>query len=80
MKKRFAISMFIFLLAGSALYANPKIFKPHKGLTGKDTVRVNCAYCHTKAGIPKKKAADKTAYLKDPYCAIEGCHAQPKQP
>jgi hypothetical protein len=69
---------FIAFFASQTLWATPKIFKPHKGLKGKDDASVNCAYCHTKASVEKKKGQDKDTLYKSPYCAIAECHPPKK--
>ncbi len=74
MKKIVFFITFIALLAAGALSANPKIFKPHKGLKGKDEASLNCAYCHSKAAIPKTSGQDLNAAKKGQYCAMNGCH------
>ncbi len=64
----------VVLLAGNALFANPTVFKPHKGKKGKDQARINCVYCHNKAKLPKQKAKDLAKLKKGQYCAGKDCH------
>ncbi len=62
------------LFLGSALFAGVPLNKQHKGMTGKDDAKVNCAYCHTKAGNPKTTGNDLETLKKGSYCAIKDCH------
>jgi hypothetical protein len=61
------------MLAGTALFADVLLNKKHKGLNGRDGDKVNCVYCHTKAGNPKV-GKDYEKYKSGPYCKIKGCH------
>lgn len=65
------------MLLGTALSANVLLNKKHKGLNGLEGDKVNCAYCHQKAGITKgEKVKDKDyeKYKSGPFCKIKGCH------
>jgi len=74
MKKILAAFVLVSMFAGSLLMANVAVNKQHKTLKGKDGAKVNCAYCHTKAKIPKKKGNDINALKKGEYCSQKGCH------
>ena len=78
MKKVLVILMLVLLFAGTAVLASKKgpIKDKHKGLTGLEGAKVNCAYCHSpkKANNPKTEDNDLNALKKGPYCAIKGCH------
>lgn len=62
------------MLFCATLFANPKIFKIHKGKKGKNEAKINCVYCHSNAEIPKEKSNDIKAFLKGTYCASKDCH------
>ncbi len=62
------------MLIAAVLNANPVIYKPHKGMTGKDSAKVNCVYCHKTASIPKVKGNDVEKLKKAPTCAMKDCH------
>lgn len=70
----------IFAILGTALMVSPMVFgsmdlnKKHADKTGKDGAKVNCAYCHTTAGIKKEKGLDMAALQKGDSCAMAGCH------
>ena len=74
MKKLIIGVALVAFFMSQVLYANTTIFEPHKEKKGKDDATVNCAYCHTKAGIEKKDKQDLEKLKKGSYCAIEGCH------
>lgn len=72
----FALALATMLL-GTALSANVLLNKKHKGLNGKQGDKVNCAYCHEKAGIGKtEKTKDKNyeKFKTGPFCKTKGCH------
>jgi cytochrome c553 len=62
------ISMFI----GGAALADVQLNNKHKGKKKGDEI-VNCAYCHTKAGIPKA-GKDYAKYKTNEACKGQGCH------
>ena len=66
--------MLLTLFVSATLMATVPIGKKHKGLTHPGGDKVNCAYCHTKHKIEKKKGQDLDALKKKPSCAGEGCH------
>ena len=72
MKKIFIGIVLTVLLASELLIADGKINQAHLNMTGRNNEKINCAYCHTTAKIPKKKGTDKTAFSKNPSC--EKCH------
>lgn len=73
MKKLLFILAIASMLIGTAIGADVLLNKKHKGLNGKDGDKVNCVYCHKKAGNPKK-TKEYEKYKKGPFCMIEGCH------
>jgi cytochrome c553 len=60
------------MLVGTSLFADVPLNKKHKDLT-KDGEKVNCAYCHTKAGNPKA-GKDYEKYKAGKFCKGSGCH------
>jgi cytochrome c553 len=71
-KLLFALATASMFLA-TALVADVPLNKKHKGQVGRDGAKVNCAYCHEKAGTPKE-GKDYVKHRTGPYCLIEGCH------
>lgn len=69
---------FIFVAAISTLFISALAFssaplnKAHKGQE-KDGAKINCAYCHKKAGIAKE-SKDYDKHKKGKFCAGSGCH------
>jgi hypothetical protein len=61
-------SMFI----AGALFADVPLNNTHKNLK-KDGESINCAYCHTKAAIPKK-GKDYKQFQSGASCKGQGCH------
>lgn len=77
MKKLIMGAIMTSMFAGAVLFADVPLNKQHKGKTGFEDAKINCAYCHTKAKNPKKDVSDaEVAKLKKDkkYCAIKGCH------
>ncbi len=74
MKRFITPIVFAAILAAAVLNANPTIFKAHKGMTGKDSAKINCVYCHKTTAIPKAKGNDIEKLKKGPYCAMKDCH------
>lgn len=73
--KKMTMGIVVALLFMSAIvFATPAIKKTHTGMTGKDDAKINCAYCHKDARIPKTPDQDLEAVQKHGSCAIEGCH------
>lgn len=60
------------LLVCASLFATVPINKKHSGLE-RGGAKINCAYCHTKHKVEKKKQ-DMDALKKKPFCAGAGCH------
>jgi hypothetical protein len=63
------ISMFI----GGAALADVQLNNKHKGKKKGDEI-VNCAYCHTKAGIPKSGKDFTSFKTTNAACKGQGCH------
>ena len=61
-------------VAAAALNATPVTFKAHKGLKGLGGDPVNCAYCHVKHKVEKKKGQDHKELQKRPACSMKDCH------
>jgi hypothetical protein len=78
MKKVLVAVMLIMMFAGTVVLASKKgpIKDNHKGLTGLEGAKVNCAYCHSpkKANNPKTEDNDLEALKKEKYCAMKDCH------
>ena len=66
-----ALALATTFIAG-ALYADVQLNNTHKNVK-KDGEAVNCAYCHTKAGIPKQGKDYKT-FQSNASCKGNGCH------
>ena len=60
------------MFVSSILFADVNLNKKHKGME-KDGAKVNCAYCHTKAGNPKE-GKDYAKYRDGKFCKGSGCH------
>ena len=74
MKKAIFGAAIATMFVSSLLFASTDLNKQHKGQKGKDGAKVNCTYCHKKAGAPKTKGNDLAKAKKGEYCAIDGCH------
>jgi hypothetical protein len=61
------------MLVATAISANVNVNKKHKDQVGLDGSKVNCAYCHVKAKIPKE-GKDFESHRTGPLCKREGCH------
>lgn len=72
MRKLIVFAAAASLLAAGALFADVPLNNAHKGLK-KDGESVNCAYCHTKAAIPKK-GKDYAPFKSNASCKGQGCH------
>ena len=74
MKKTLFTIIITLSLISSVLVANVEMNKSHKGLTGTDGAKVNCAYCHKKSEIKKEKGQDQEKLKKGPSCTLKDCH------
>ena len=78
MKKLLIVLMLAMLFAGTVVMASKTgpLKDKHKGLTGLDGKKVNCAYCHSpkKANNPKTEGNDLEALKKGKSCAMKDCH------
>ena len=75
MKKSIFIIVLALTLICTVLFANPAMNKSHKGLLGAEGAKVNCVYCHKKAGIVKEKGkTDIEKAKKGALCAMKDCH------
>ncbi|MCP4198255.1 MAG: hypothetical protein GY762_13980 [Proteobacteria bacterium] len=78
MKKVLVALMLTMLFAGTVVLASKTgpIKDKHKGLTGLEGAKVNCAYCHSskKANNPKTEGNNLETLKKEKYCAINDCH------
>jgi hypothetical protein len=74
MKKTISALFLALTLIGTVIFANPVMHKSHKGLVVNETTKVNCVYCHKKAGIVKEKGNDIEKLKKTEFCATKECH------
>ena len=75
MKKTLFIVILALTLICTVIFANPATNKAHKGLVVGEKTKVNCVYCHKKAGILKEKGkADMETLKKGEFCAMKECH------
>ena len=72
MKKILAAMAILSLFVGTVIFADVPLNKKHKGLE-KDGEKINCAYCHKKAGNPKE-GKDYAKYKTGKFCTGSGCH------
>ena len=73
MIKRLILSLVVLsAFAGAAVLADVPLNNKHKGKKKGDEV-VNCAYCHTKAAIPKA-GKDYAKHKGHESCKGSGCH------
>jgi hypothetical protein len=73
MKKLLVGLAAVSMLVSTVVMGSVSLNKPHKGMKGKDGDKINCVYCHNKAGNPKE-GKDYDKYKKGPYCKKSGCH------
>ena len=75
MKKSILIIVIALSLICTVIFANPTMNKAHKGLVVGEKTKVNCVYCHKKAGILKEKGkTDLEKAKKGELCAMKDCH------
>ncbi len=72
MKKIIFAATIATMFIGTMLFADVPLNKKHKGME-KDGQKVNCAYCHKKAGNPKE-GKDYAKYKNGKFCKGSGCH------
>ena len=60
------------MFIGTMLFADVSLNKKHKGMK-KDGQKINCVYCHKKAGNPKD-GKEFAKYQKGKFCKGSGCH------
>ncbi|TAL30626.1 MAG: hypothetical protein EPN93_19315 [Spirochaetes bacterium] len=72
MKKALFLLVLTAFIGTPAIFANTAINKQHSGLA-KDGTKINCAYCHTTAGL-EKKAGNKAQMNTNAFCLGSGCH------
>jgi hypothetical protein len=72
MKKLLLTLALASVFAGSAALADVPLNNKHKGKKNGDEI-VNCAYCHTKAAIPKA-GKDYAKHKAHATCKGQGCH------
>jgi len=60
------------LFISSLAFSSAQLQKAHKGLD-RDGAKINCAYCHEKAAIPKE-GKDYQKHQGNPGCKGSGCH------
>jgi len=60
------------MFVSTVLFADVTLNKKHKGLE-KDGAKINCVYCHKKAGNPKE-GKDYAKYKSGKFCKGSGCH------
>jgi hypothetical protein len=72
MKKVLFLMVLTTLIGIPMIFANTAINKQHSGLA-KDGAKVNCAYCHTTAGI-QKEAGNKAQMNTNAFCMGSECH------
>ena len=72
MKKLILAVLMVSAFVGGAVLADVPLNNKHKGKKKGDEV-VNCAYCHTKAAIPKA-GKDYAKYKTHESCKGAGCH------
>jgi hypothetical protein len=78
MKKVILPLLLITIFIGTVVFANVKgpTKEKHLGLKGLDGAKVNCVYCHKKAGNPKTEGNDVKKLKEGKYCAIKACHPE----
>jgi len=88
MKKLILGAIMTTLFASAVVFSNPAMNKAHKGTKAgaKGDAKVNCIYCHKKAGLEKKKGVHVENMKARPlvfkfkqveFCKMSGCHPLP---
>jgi len=72
MKKLILTLAILSAFVAGAVFADVQLNNAHKGKKKGDEI-VNCAYCHTKAGVPKA-GKDYAKHKANPSCKGQGCH------
>lgn len=74
MKKLLVFILLTSSFLATVVFSNVPLNKQHLGLTGVDKARINCVYCHKKAGIEKAKGSDVEKIKEGKYCKMGDCH------
>jgi hypothetical protein len=74
MKKIFFFILLMSSFLATVVFSNVPFNKQHLGMTGVDKARINCVYCHKKAGIKKAKGLDVEQIKQGKYCKMGDCH------